>query len=328
MDPQRFDGLAIILAGGGRSRRAALQALGAALLATAAGAAGLGAAAGKGCAAKGKSCQRDGECCSDTCRKGECAACPNGKKACGHGCVRTDRDPKHCGGCGRRCVAGQQCVDGACRCNGAGCAGCCAGDECKPGTTKAFCGAGGGACQACAAGQVCIGGACVPECNPCRVFVTSTQHAGNLGGLAGADAICQARAAAAGLPGTYLAWLSDATQSPATRFPTQSAGEYRLVNGTKVADGWADLTSGDLDAPINVTETGGAVGGPPGAWTNTQPNGTVAVPDSQSTCSNWTTDPFDSLARVGSTFFSDARWSALGDIGCVNESHLFCFQQS
>ena len=130
-------------------------------------------------------------------------------------------------------------------------------------TTKAFCGAGGGTCQACGEGEVCVGGACEPACNPCRVFVTSTTHDGNLGGLAGADAICQARAAAAGLPGTYLAWLSDGSASPATRFLTQSAGPYRLVNGTTIADDWADLTSGDLDAPINITETGDPPGGEP-----------------------------------------------------------------
>src|SRR5439155_17879039 len=41
------------------------------------------------------------------------------------------------------------------------------------------------------------------------VFVTSTtQPPGSLGGLAGADMLCNARAAAPGLPGTYVAWLS------------------------------------------------------------------------------------------------------------------------
>src|SRR5262249_42934796 len=43
---------------------------------------------------------------------------------------------------------------------------------------------------------------------PKRVFVTSTTHDGNLGGLDGADAICASLAANAGLSGTYKAWLS------------------------------------------------------------------------------------------------------------------------
>jgi hypothetical protein len=40
------------------------------------------------------------------------------------------------------------------------------------------------------------------------VFLTSTQHTGNLGGAAGADAICQTRAEAAGLAGLWKAVLN------------------------------------------------------------------------------------------------------------------------
>ena len=82
-------------------------------------------------------------------------------------------------------------------------------------------------------------------------------HNGNLGGLAGADAICQARAEAAGslaAPGTYLAWLSDAgggvdpPVSPSTRF-IQASVPYRLVNGTIVAASWSDLVDGSWRRP-------------------------------------------------------------------------------
>ena len=41
------------------------------------------------------------------------------------------------------------------------------------------------------------------EVSFCTVFTTSTFHQGNLNGLAGADAICNARAAEASLPGIY-----------------------------------------------------------------------------------------------------------------------------
>jgi len=50
------------------------------------------------------------------------------------------------------------------------------------------------------------------EVSFCTVFTTSTFHQGNLGGLAGADAICNARAAEASLPGIYMAWLADQTR--------------------------------------------------------------------------------------------------------------------
>src|SRR5690242_2782849 len=75
------------------------------------------------------------------------------------------------------------------------------------------------------------------------VFVTSTLQTGNLGGLTGADMICQARAAAGGLRGIFKAWLSDTTASPSTRF-TRSKKPYVLLDGTVIANNWADLTDG------------------------------------------------------------------------------------
>ena len=89
------------------------------------------------------------------------------------------------------------------------------------------------------------------------VFLSSAVYDGAMGGLDGADAKCQALAAAAGLPGTFRAWLSDSTGSPSTRF-TQSTLRYVRVDGVKVADDWADLTDATklLYAPINVTENG------------------------------------------------------------------------
>src|SRR5690606_988458 len=85
-----------------------------------------------------------------------------------------------------------------------------------------------GADQSCPRGLECIEGICGgpasggggdPDAGAADaalptniVFVTSTQHvAQDLGGLEGADRICADRAAAAGLPGTYVAWLSTRT---------------------------------------------------------------------------------------------------------------------
>src|SRR6187401_2282495 len=59
-----------------------------------------------------------------------------------------------------------------------------------------------------------------------RVFVPDQTYVGGLlGGLAGADMKCEARAAAAGLAGTYKAWLSDQTKSATARL-THSTGAY------------------------------------------------------------------------------------------------------
>jgi hypothetical protein len=162
------------------------------------------------------------------------------------------------------------------------------------------------------------------DCGPCRVFVTSTAQQGNLGGLGGADAICQNLATVAGLPGTYLAWLSDATQSPATRFPTQSTGTYQLVNGTTIANSWTDLTDGALAAPINVTEAGLPQGGLP-VYTSTKTNGTVKDPTQ--VCNGWTSNSNTFGAGTGDPDQTHASWTELGGVICTAPLGLYCFQQ-
>src|SRR5262245_61095552 len=93
------------------------------------------------------------------------------------------------------------------------------------------------------------------RCVPCLVFLSSTEQAGDLGGIAGADAICQSLAHAADLPGTYRAWLSDGNASPSTRF-SRSTAPYTLVDGTLIAGNWNELTGGALQHAIDLAETG------------------------------------------------------------------------
>src|SRR5690606_18172610 len=107
-------------------------------------------------------------------------------------------------------------------------------------------------------GEECDDGnnASLDGCSPlCKwearlVFATSTLHTGSIGGVNGADNICNQRAQAAGLPGTYMAWVSTVSGgSPSTRF-VKSTVPYFMVTGTKVADNWTDLTDGSLDNAI------------------------------------------------------------------------------
>ncbi len=103
------------------------------------------------------------------------------------------------------------------------------------------------------------GGSCTPcECwqrGTCRIFVTSEAYSGNLGGLEGADARCNARAAAAGLAGVFQAWLCDGFDSPSTR-STKWFVPYVRTDGVLIADDWVDLTSGSIHRPIDRTEFG------------------------------------------------------------------------
>src|SRR5262245_23472284 len=53
---------------------------------------------------------------------------------------------------------------------------------------------------------------------PNVAFVTRGVYSGALGGLSGADGICQTAAISAGLPGTFVAWLSTSTVNARDRF--------------------------------------------------------------------------------------------------------------
>ncbi len=159
------------------------------------------------------------------------------------------------------------------------------------------------------------------------VFVTSTISTGNLGGLAGADATCNSLASAAGLPGSYKAWLSDGTDSPATRF-TQSPLPYTLPDGTIIALDYQDLTDGTLLAPINRTETS-SIAPATAVWTFTKANGEVTTPPPfpRFNCADWRSAGFSLRGSGGTTNQIDVNWSGGVQIGCSSLARLFCFQQ-
>ena len=178
----------------------------------------------------------------------------------------------------------------------------------------------------CKKGHTCRKGKCVPPptCGnggSCLVFATSVMYQGNLGGLDGGDAKCNQLAQAAGLPGTYRAWLAHVSGSPSTRF-TKNSGPYVLPNGTRVANSWNDLTDGELLAPINQTENGGSPSSSL-VWTGAQTNGLWQGYD----CTNWTSNSVDAQGSRGR---SDLRqgWTSTGESTCNSSLALYCFQQT
>jgi hypothetical protein len=171
------------------------------------------------------------------------------------------------------------------------------------------------------------------------VFVTSETFTGNLGGLQGADAKCQAAAFSAGLPGLFLAWLSTSPgpivgqpeSGPLHRF-TRHAVPYVRTDGIKVADHFGDLVDGTLDQPIDVTEFGtqllfaGDL-----AWSSTIANGAPVGTDGRGTCENWTTDaPLATAAFLGDFISNNFAWSAPGLStfeSCAQRNRLYCVEQ-
>jgi len=164
------------------------------------------------------------------------------------------------------------------------------------------------------------------------VFVTSQGHSANFGGIGGADATCQALADAESLPGTYLAWLSDATSSPSTRF-AQSSAPYILRDGTRVADDWADLTDGTLQHAIDLTDQLGeppefvstcAGESVPSVWTNTVQSGASQGPSTN--CEGWSSTTGTTYSGLADT--NASAWSnACADLPCSSSANLYCFQQ-
>jgi hypothetical protein len=159
------------------------------------------------------------------------------------------------------------------------------------------------------------------ECTK-TVFVTSATYDGNLGGLDGGHAKCQAAADAAGLPGTFRAWLSDDTLSPATDPGFTKILPYHRTDGVRIADDWTDLTDGSLAASISVDELGQNVSTV--VWTGTFASGLVLGTPFQR-CLDWTTTATPGF--VGSTSSVDGNWTNAASVICTTEARLYCFEQ-
>ena len=150
------------------------------------------------------------------------------------------------------------------------------------------------------------------------VFVSSTRHAGDLGGLAGGDGICADRAAEAGLDGEFKAWLSstDATAHDRLSHPPVP---YVRTDGAHVADDFADLVSGSLGAPIDHDEDGSAVRGD--VWTGTLDDGAAAG----STCGGFATTAGRGVC--GDSGATDGSWTDSFEPACTTPLRLYCVQQ-
>jgi hypothetical protein len=181
--------------------------------------------------------------------------------------------------------------------------------------------AGGGGAGGASTSSTTGGGGAGGAPTEMRVFLTSAVHDGDLGGIPGADTVCQD--AAAGLGGTWLPWLSAVDVSPATRF-TRATVPYVLLDGTEIAASFDDLVDGTLAAPIDVDEAGNTLPAADMAmvWTGTGADGAAFGGN----CSDWMDDMSGGV--FGSPTATDATWSFLSGGVCTDQSrHLYCFEQ-
>jgi hypothetical protein len=154
---------------------------------------------------------------------------------------------------------------------------------------------------------------------PNVVFVTADRRMGNLGGLAGADAMCADEATAAGLPGEFRAFVSTSTVDARDRF-AGSRG-WVAVDGTPILDTMdALLAQQRVFNPIMISADG-EEHAPFHVLTGSNTQGRK-VPGAM--CGDWT----DNLSegRVGTRFFAGTRLISDETYSCVNGGCVYCFE--
>ncbi|MBN2724403.1 MAG: hypothetical protein JXR95_10065, partial [Deltaproteobacteria bacterium] len=173
---------------------------------------------------------------------------------------------------------------------------------------------------------------CSADCAATRktAFLTSTTYTGGeVGGLAGADAKCNAAAAAAGLPGVFRAWLSDETGSPSSRFNRSTVPYYR-TDGVRIANNYNDIIDcsgvGCLAADLNVTEYGVSIGGYFNVWSSTNTDGTYVG----RSCNNWSSSSSSYSLKPGRQAYHNYTWTyntSVLSTDCSISLPLYCFEQ-
>ncbi len=253
------------------------------------------------------------------CVAGDCIitpTCPDPLMICDGSCRDIRIDPGYCGSCTNQCQATPNtipiCTDSKCD------------NQCEQGY---------GDCNGdrnVAGGDGCETPGALPDCGSTRlVFVTAGTYAvASLEGVDsvdGANSICQRQATLEGLPGLYLAWMSDENNEPVSTFRSKG-GPWQLLNGKVVANDFTDLIDGSLEIAINISEKGTLVNNARVA-TGTERSGARSSQD----CVSWseTKTEFGDTFRFtyGRTNETDHRWTTYTTERCTERAHLYCFQQ-
>jgi hypothetical protein len=182
------------------------------------------------------------------------------------------------------------------------------------------------------------------------VFITSTSGSGDLSewsdaggntGLAAADAICQGRATAANLAGTFKAWLSDTTDDAYCRIHgltgkrsancgqatlPVSAGPWIRTDGFPFSDTLAQIQANNrVFAPARYDESGVLVTDYEYYFTNTTNYGILNTgPTVTTACQDWTSS--GGSIWSGSTAMTSGGWTEGGLGDCGGPNGLLCME--
>ena len=151
--------------------------------------------------------------------------------------------------------------------------------------------------------------------NSQRIFVTAGLHSGSFGGVAGADTLCNSEAF--GIPGDFLAWISEGAD-PSTRI----GGTGPWIVGTDSVIAFADRTALEENTPavpLNF-DSAGAELETVIFWTGTLSN---RMP-SQANCNAWTNIATTMMGTVGNG--ESSTWTNSSDQACSNSARILCVE--
>ena len=159
-----------------------------------------------------------------------------------------------------------------------------------------------------------------------RIFVTALTYfsVADFEGVSGADALCRASAASAGLQREYQALLSTSSLAMKSRL-NSGASVYKVSASqerVRVAERDTDLleaTTNNLLAPPNFTAQGDVIVGVCAVWT-----GSTSVGEHHGlSCTNWSNGDSFNLARVGSCTSTSAVLNQSSS-SCDLANRLYC----
>ncbi|MBW2293532.1 MAG: hypothetical protein JRG94_14645 [Deltaproteobacteria bacterium] len=157
-------------------------------------------------------------------------------------------------------------------------------------------------------------------------FISPVPVSGDLGGLAGADALCNGWAEDAGIGGDYRALLS--TDSVDVRDRLAAARGWIDVARRPVADGidrLFDRSGGGPLLPVRLDPDGNDLLHV-GVWSGSNDLGIYDPNGGSTACENWTSEESTSTARYGFSDVTNGWLDRSGPDGCDNQFHLYCFQ--
>ena len=164
-----------------------------------------------------------------------------------------------------------------------------------------------------------------PELSRLRVFVTSSRFQGDsLGGISQADAHCQNAASAAGLGGSFRAWISEVNNDAISGVP--NSGPWYTVDRTELVfnnrSNWATTPIRKISIDENGTDHSDDTYEALLVWTGTHSGGLAG--DYEATCGNWSEvwvwGVFGILAR------NTSEWTDWSAGLCDKQYRLYCYE--